>query len=155
MKRTTRAASACLAAATLSLGLTAPGTAATSTTYHGYYDGVTTYAPYVAGDNACPSTTHLDVTGVWNVRIAEDRATMSTNLFYGGAHHLAYGGGFDVMSQGEHAFQISADLGDGITVTLTLQPDGALSYVVAPYPLFGYDCASLSLTGHEGRPVLQ
>jgi hypothetical protein len=54
-------------------------------------------------------------------------------------------------------FQIRGDVGDtGVTVTLTLAEDGSLSYVVAPYPpiLFGSDCASLTLTGHEGRPTL-
>ena len=153
MRNSKRTALVGFAAATLSLGVISPGVAGTSTTYHGYYDGVTTYTPLTPGDTACPSEQHLAVSGVWNVRIAGDRATMSTNLFYGGEHHLAYGGGFDVVTQGEDAFQISTDVGDGITVTLTLQPDGALSYVVAPYPLYEYDCASLTLTGHEGRPA--
>jgi hypothetical protein len=165
MKSTTQIASAGLAAATLSLGIMSPGAAATSTTYHGYYDGVTTYTPFAAGDTACPSTTHLTVSGVWNVRIAGDRATMSTNLFYGGEHHLAYGGAaldrFDVVSPAPAGtrFQITGDTygedSTPVTVTLTLRESGQLTYEVAPYPLFGYDCASLTLTGHEGTPATQ
>ncbi len=162
MRRTTRAASACVAATALGLGLAAPGTAATSETYHGYYDGVTTYTPYTPGDADCPSS-QLVVTGTWNVRIAGDRASMSTNLFYGGEHHLAYGGRaldqFDVVSPAPTGaqFQIRGDVGDtGVTVTLTLSEDGDLTYVVAPYPplRFGSNCASLTLTGHEGRPAV-
>lgn len=161
MKRSTRTAAVGIAAATLSLGVMSPGVAGTSTTYHGYYDGVTTYKPYTeAGHGACP-TKPKEVSGTWNVRIAEDRTTMSTNLFYDGEHHLAYGGPFEVVSQSPDTseFQIAGvtytEDGTQITITLTLQESGELTYLVTPYPLFDYDCESLTLTGHEGRPAIQ
>ena len=163
MKRTTRAAAVGLAAATLSLGVMTPGVAATSMTYHGYYSGVTAYAPYTSGDHGSCDTTAKLVSGIWNVRISADRdtATMSTNLFYDGEHHLAYGGPFELVSEntGGTKFQIKATTyaedSTPITITLTLDDYGVLSYVVAPYPLFGNDCASLTLTGHEGTPAVE
>jgi hypothetical protein len=158
MKRSTRTAAVGLAAATLSLGVTAPGVAGTSTTHHGSYDGVTIYTPRPGSEGSC-DTTPKEVSGNWNVRIAGDRATMSTNLFYDGQHHLAYGGPFEVLSASTNGtqFQIqgatSSEDGTPITITLTLE-DGVLSYRVAPYPLFGNDCASLTLTGHGGTPAV-
>lgn len=164
MKSSRRTMLVGIAAATLSLGVISPGVAGTSTTYHGYYDGVTVYAPYTeAGHGACV-TTQKAVRGTWNVRISPDRdtATMSTNLFYDGEHHLAYGGAaldrFEVLTPGADQFKIQGNVvGTDITVTLTLTQDGVLSYVVAPYPpeLFGQDCASLTLTGYEGRPAVE
>jgi hypothetical protein len=157
MRRTTRAATAGVAAATLGLGLALPATAAPSVTYHGYYDGMTTYKADGQSTN-CPAT-QLEVDGTWNVRISADgtKATMSTNLFYDGVHHLAYGGGFAVESVGEHTFTITGqgvgEDGAPLTITLELRADGELVYTVAPYHLYGKDCASLTLTGQEGRPA--
>lgn len=161
MKRSTRTAAVGIAAATLSLGVMTPGVAGTATTYHGYYDDVTIYTPWSGSEDSCDTTPKL-VSGNWNVRIDADRetATMSTNLFYDGEHHLAYGGPFELDSwnTGGTKFQIKATTyadQTPITITLTLDEHGILSYVVAPYPLFNNDCASLTLTGYEGRPAVE
>lgn len=66
---------------------------------------------------------------------------------------------FDVVSPAPTGteFRIRGDVGEtGVTVTLTLSTTGDLTYVVEPYPplLFGSNCASLTLTGHEGRTAL-
>ena len=130
----------------LLLAAAAPGVAATGENYHGVYDGTTSRV-------GCTSTpASQDVTGTWNVRISGDKVTATTNVFYDGRHHLAWGGaGFTLLSDpAGPGFTIESDLADGATLTMSLDEAGALTYVVAPYKLFGYDCASLTLTGHAG-----
>lgn len=98
-------------------------------------------------------------TGTWSVRITDDKVVASTNLFYDGIHHLAWGGsalpafGVEQAPTASHpGFVIQSDLGviggSDTTLTLRLTDDGDLSYRVAPYHMFGYECASLTLSGH-------
>lgn len=149
MRSSLRAAFTGLAFVAAMLATTAAGTAATAATYHGYFAGEATYA----GCDVPPKT----LAGNWNVQISGDKAVPSVNLFYDGDHHLAYGGKaldeFTVLkAPGNAVFSIRGDVvGTDVTVTMTLYKNGELTYVVAPYPpeLFGYDCASLTLTGHQ------
>jgi hypothetical protein len=140
-----RQAVATLLGGVMAVALAAPAMAGGDVaTYHGVFSGAVDFK-----ECTTPPPESAVASGIWNVIVRGDQATVSFNIFVDGAHHVSFGGPVSTIaaSPGE-AFAILIPTGAGpLRVSLT---GTAFTYDIQPYdlsPWGGLTCADVTYHG--------
>ena len=139
----------CTAAVALGLATAGQVPASAAETFHGSFSGTTVHT------GCTTPVVESTLGGTWNVALkADGSAAVSAVVFEDGRLHVAWGGSalgrFQQVTAPGEDFSVRTTLVDGSTLTMTLK-DGAFTYVITPYDLFGLQCDVVTLGGTATR----